>query len=374
MPDDPTVRLVVLAPDKPHTAGSDESSALTAARQLLDARGTQPREYRNCLIFLAADSQHVEELEAAIADYLAWTWVVREAGATGLNLDPTQAAQSQVKLADADRVVVDCLRQTYQWLLVPEQVEPTAPITWNAIRVEGQNGPIERASERLVRDGYLYLSYPPVLLRQWLDTDLASLWRAGHVTVATLWEPFARYLYLPRLRDFNVLSETAATGAVASSWRETFAVADGVEGGRYLGLVIGKQTVSATTLVVQPELAAAQLGESERAHDAETGSGYQRSGRGGDTGKSPTYEDDRIAQPQYFHGTVTLDPTRLNRAFDKLTQEVVAHLTRLLSTQVEVTVEITAHNQDGFPDATVRSVTENARELGFEIGSGFEER
>ncbi len=178
MPDYPTVQLVVLGPDKPHTAASDESSALGAARELLDARGNQPREYRNCLIFLAADSQRTEELEAAVADYLAWTWVVRESGATGLNLDYAQAARSEAKLADADRVVGDCLRQTYQWLLVPEQAEPTGPISWDPIRVEGQDGPAERASERLARDGYLYLSYPPTLLRQRLDRELASLWRA----------------------------------------------------------------------------------------------------------------------------------------------------------------------------------------------------
>jgi hypothetical protein len=131
VPDDPVVRLVVLGPDKAHTVGSYESSALSAANELLDTKGSQPREYRNCLVFLAADSQRTEELEAAVADYLAWTWVVRESGATGLNLDLAQAAQSQAKLADTERVVGNCLGETYQWLLVPEQAEPTGhPITW----------------------------------------------------------------------------------------------------------------------------------------------------------------------------------------------------------------------------------------------------
>jgi hypothetical protein len=38
-----------------------------------------------------------------------------------------------------------------------------------------------------------------------------------------------------------------------------------------------------------------------------------------------------------------------------------------------VTVEISARNSGGFPDGTVRNVTENAKTLGFEDGSGFEQ-
>lgn len=235
--------------------------------------------------------------------------MVREPGATGLNLDHAQAARSEAKLADADRVVGDCLGQTYQWLLVPEQAEPTGPITWDPIRVEGQDGAAERASERLARDGYLYPAYPPALLRQRLNRELASLWRAGHVVVATLWEPFARYLYLPRLRDFNVLLETIAAGAAALSWREVFAVADGFENGRYLGLVVGDQpTVRATTLVIRPDLAAAQLGELAKFHGGEPYPGSASVGTGGDAGTTQEDKGGRMTQPRYFRGTVTLDP------------------------------------------------------------------
>jgi predicted AAA+ superfamily ATPase len=375
VPDEPAVRLVVLGPDRPHAAGSTESTALGAASELLDARGNQPREYRNCVVFLAADSQRTEELEAAVADHLAWTWVVADSGAAGLNLDAAQSAQAQTKLYDADRAVGDCLDQTYQWLLVPEQADPTGPITWNPIQVEGQAALSERASERLVRDGYLYLSYPPVLLRQRLDGELASLWNAGHVAVATLWEPFARYLYLPRLRDFDVLLETIATGAGAPSWRETFAVADRFENDRYLGLVAGgRPTVRATTLVVRPDLAAAQLGEQAKPRGGKPGPGGASVGIGRDTGRTPRDEDSQTTQPRYFHGAVTLDPARLSREFAMVAKEIVAQLTSLFDTQVKVTVEITAHNPDGFSDTTVRNVTENARELGFEAGSGFEDR
>ncbi len=195
------------------------------------------------------------------------------------------------------------------------------------------------------------------------------------MVVATLWEPFARYLYLPRLRDFNVLLETTAAGAAALSWREVFAVADGFENGRYLGLVVGDQpTVRATTLVIRPDLAAAQLGELAKFHGGEPYPGSASVGTGGDAGTTQEDKGGRMIQPRYLRGTVTLDPTRLSRDFSKVAQEVVDQLTSLLGTQVEVTVELTAHNPEGFPGTTVRNVTENAAELGFEVGSGFEDR
>ena len=79
------------------------------------------------------------------------------------------------------------------------------------------------------------------------------------------------------------------------------------------------------------------------------------------------------ARPRRFHGVVSLDPERLNRDFGRVAQEVLSHLTGLLGTDVEITVEIAARNTDGFPDATVRNVTENAKMLRF-TDHDFEDR
>jgi hypothetical protein len=52
---------------------------------------------------------------------------------------------------------------------------------------------------------------------------------------------------------------------------------------------------------------------------------------------------------------------------------VLSHLTSLLGTNVQITVEIAATNDEGFPDTTVRNVTENAKTLKF-TDYGFEDR
>ena len=57
---------------------------------------------------------------------------------------------------------------------------------------------------------------------------------------------------------------------------------------------------------------------------------------------------------------------RLNREIDTIVQEVIEHLTQLTGSQVNITLEISATNDEGFPDTTVRTVSENSRVLKFD--------
>ena len=72
-----------------------------------------------------------------------------------------------------------------------------------------------------------------------------------------------------------------------------------------------------------------------------------------------------------FYGVVTVDPERLGRDASRIAAEVVAHLTGLVDAETEVTIEVRAKSEDGFPDEVVRIVTENAAALRFQQ-HGFE--
>jgi hypothetical protein len=72
-----------------------------------------------------------------------------------------------------------------------------------------------------------------------------------------------------------------------------------------------------------------------------------------------------------FHGSVTLDPTRVGRDAGRIADEIVSHLTRLMGPTVKVTLEIEADVPGGAPDQVVRTVTENCRTLKF-TSQGFE--
>jgi len=78
-----------------------------------------------------------------------------------------------------------------------------------------------------------------------------------------------------------------------------------------------------------------------------------------------------MVRPKRFHGTVTLDPTRVGRDAGRIADEVIAHLVGLVRSRVTVTLEIDAEIPSGAPDPVVRTVTENSRTLKF-ASHGFE--
>ncbi len=77
-------------------------------------------------------------------------------------------------------------------------------------------------------------------------------------------------------------------------------------------------------------------------------------------------------QPKRFHGTVSLDPTRVGPDASQIADEVIAHLSGLMGAKVTVTLEIEAEFPDGATDNIVRTVTENSRTLKF-TNHGFEQ-
>lgn len=375
VPDDAECRLVILGPEHPHITKSDDTAALRGARSILDERGNAARVYRNMLVMLAPDQRRLEELESGVADHLAWKliWEERERR----NLDPHQQNQAKTKLEDANRVVDLRIAETYIWALFPNQPDATGPIEWSALKCDGQGDLPVRVSKKLGNEGVLYNQYAASLLRMKLDGVLAPRWADGHVTVGALWDDFARYVYLPRLPDVGVLCETVKQGPSSLTWdTDGFATADAFEDGIYRGLTRAQhaEVVTAQTLVVRPDLAKDQAEPDGGAEDSsgERGGTEGTDGGGaggGDGGSSPP----GTATLTRFYASVDLDPLRLNRDFGKIADEVVSHLTGLVGADVKITVEIEATAGDGFPDGTVRTVSENAKTLKFKA-HGFEQQ
>ena len=135
------------------------------------------------------------------------------------------------------------------------------------------------------------------------------------------------------------------------------------------------------SVLVNPEIASQQL-EADRAAQQSSPAGLAPT-NGGQTQTSETAAPSVAAtpspnavavpvRPRRFHGSVTLDATRLSRDAGKVAEEVVQHLTGQVGATVNITIEITAHSTTGFPENVVRTVTENCRTLRF-INQGFEE-
>jgi len=381
--DDDRVRLVVLPPQAAHVVKTDDSPALGAAREILEHRGTAPRIYRNMVAFLAADNRRVDDLRQGMAEALAWRSISTEAEELGLGTQ--QAAQAATKAEETEGTVERRLAETYGWALVPTQPEPTGPIVLDAVRIDGQGDLAARTARRLIDKGHLNLVYAPSLLRTLvLGGPLASLWEKGHVSVEELWEALARYPYLPRLRDRLVLHRCVQDGPAGFAWSEEgFALAESYDATtkRYLGLVVGPgggAAVSVSTLLVRPDVAAAQLRVDDQAISSQAAAASiataASAGRAADSPASTPLAAGALtspAKPRRFHGSVALRSERLSLEFGRVVQEVIAHLGDASAT-VEITIEISASAPEGFDEPVIRTVTENARTLHF-TDQGFEQ-
>jgi predicted AAA+ superfamily ATPase len=374
VPDDYDARLVVLPAEHAYTKESG-NAAETAAKAILESRGNAPRLYRNTLVFLAADKVRLQDLDEALRKYLAWSSIVAEREA--LNLDPHQARQAETQKQAADDAVTARLPETYQWLLVPEQSTPQAPVVWQAFRLTGSDALAVRASKKLRSDELLVASLGSTILRKHLDD--VPLWRGDHVAVKQLIDDFARYLYLPRVAGPEVLVQAIRDGLALLTWRtDTFGYAESYDetASRYRGLHGGHGvSVSADSagLLVKPDVASKQLDAEAPPPGAPTPSPGPG---GGDPGPRPGLGEVPLAPPaaqqlRRFHGSVRVDSTRVGRDAGRIADEVIAHLAGQVGAEVTVTIEIEARLPNGATDQLVRTVTENSRTLKFD-SHGFE--
>ncbi|MGK2959087.1 MAG: Swt1 family HEPN domain-containing protein [Acidimicrobiales bacterium] len=382
VPDDMETRLVVLGIDHPYTKDA-ANKAQAAAAAILQQRGSGPRIYQNTLVFLAVDQTRLQDLDEAVRRHLAWKSVLEEKDT--LNLDPHQVRQAETQLKAADGAVVARMPEAYQWLLVPVQEKPQDPVQWQAFRLSGQDGLAVRASKKLRSEELFVPALAGTRLRMGLDK--IPLWRGPHVSIRQLAEDFARYIYLPRLRDPKVLSDAVQDGLGLLLWhQDSFAYADSFDeaSGRYRGLRCGQRVdvspdgsdglvVQADTARKQQEADAASARPligigSGAASQPEGVSDEGTSALGGTVIESPSLP----GKPRRYYGTVKLDATRVGRDAGRIADEVIAHLAGLVGAVVTVTLEIEATVPDGTPDNVVRTVTENSRTLKF-TSHGFEQ-
>jgi predicted AAA+ superfamily ATPase len=378
--DDLDARLVVLSADYSYSKEAN-NAAEVAAKAILESRGSTPRLYRNTLVFLAADKTRLQDLEDALRKYLAWESIVAEK--EQLDLSPFQVKQSETQKAAADSAVTARLPETYQWLLVPVQATPQAPLSWEVLRLTGTDPLAVRASRKLRSDELLLPTFAPTRLR--MELDKVPLWRGNHVAARQLVEDFARYPYLPRLKNPVVLLDAIAEGVALLTWEhDAYAFADAFDENaqRYPGLRGGQRVTlvdaDSPGLVVKPEVARKQLaaeipqppvgpgGNAGAAAPSEPGP----IGAGGPQPGTPTAPSE--VRPKRFHGSVTLDTARVGRDAGKIAEEVIAHLAGLVGADVTVSLEIHADIPAGVPENVVRAVTENCRTLKFS-DHGFEQ-
>jgi hypothetical protein len=389
--DEPEAKLVILAPDHAHSAKSVGSAALQAATEILN-KGSAGRNCGNLLVYLAADKTRLADLDKAVRLHLAWKSIEKET--KSLDLSPFQVSQVEQKIDSSDQAVKGRIPETYFWLLVPGQKrpepgQPVPAVEWQEIRLQGQEALAERASKKLKNEELLITSMAGTRLQ--LEISQVPLWRGNHVGVKQLVDDFAKYLYLPRVKNAQVILDAIQDGVGRLTWKQdTFAYADSYDAAvdRYRGLEAGRRPIvqlNSNSVVVKPEIAAEQIekaaasaaatSSASSCGPAGTATGQSGAGTTG-TGAATAHATSALAQKtpgvRRFHGAATVSATRLSRDVDLIASSVVQHLVGLLDAKLKITIEIDAELPSGAPENVVRTVTENCRTLKFD-SQGFEE-
>lgn len=373
IPDTDEARLVILHPRVSHRKGAD-SDAIEFVRNAVAHRGTSNRTYRNMLVFLAADGARLEELDNAVRDYLGWSHVLTHAD--DLDLTMSQKNQATEKQRVADETVTGRLLVAYQWALHPSQPDAGAPFVVSSKKIEGQSPALaERISKKLGSDGLLSVQQAAQTIRMRLAM-YPAIWSGGHITLGDLWQIYATYPYMPRLRDRGVLAAGLAQQPLI--WQQDgFALAESydTEQGRYAGLWLPDDNGDApvardSLLVVQPGPALEQrrrevLPSSEPASDATN----PDTTSGPDPVPPPSPGTPPRPSKTRFFASTTLADGREAADFRQLFDEILPHLR---AGNLTVRLEIEATRDDGFDEGIVRVVSENSTTLKVEQ-HGFEE-
>jgi len=368
--DEKEVRLVILGPAYTHIKNSKDTEALKYASQILNNRGNSPRIFRNMLVFLAPDKSKLAELEQSVRWFLAWDSIIREKD--NLDLKPTQERQAEARRTNYQQEIEMKLSETWCWCINPMQSNPTGPIEYEEIKITGQNGLAGKVSKKLISDEHLLDVYSAPRLK--LELDKHNLWKdKNHVEVKLLLDYFATYPYLPRIKNIDVFYEAIKDG-FTKVFCENFGYASAYDEskGRYLGLIakIGMPfSIELSGLLVKSEIAKAQFEKEEQTTEPSP------------TGTSPVpTPDGRTGKPigtttkvlKRFHASVKINPNRIIKDTGKVVEEIIQHLSDVKGANMNITLEIHGEFEEGIPEKTARTVTENCNTLKFE-SHGFEE-
>lgn len=389
VPDDQSLRLVVLPPAAKHRSGAAESEALKLASEIITSRGSTPRSYKNMIVFAAADASCYSQILKSAKQYLAWDSI--KADRESLNLDVAQTRETEQSARRADESLDAKIQEAYSWLLYPriDLFSGSMDIEWEVEHVAGGGESIvAKMARKLLSDDAAIQNWAPALLKMELDR---ILWKeSDHIQVKQLWEYLCQYCYLPRLSGYSVLENTILRGLGS---KEFFGIAAAFSGGQYVDLSLGEQKafINASDLLVKAEVAETQIDREQIdrdieathavAHKASGRSGAQDHGgddvkfvttaietwRNGDDSTSEVSAVDATVVPNRqkrdFRMVSKLDNTRVNRGIQSIMEEVVSQL-NLIGADVELTFEVHARVADGIPPETVRALSENCSTLG----------
>ena len=363
VPDEQEARLVLLPIDSHFVQSSPNCDAVKVATNILENHGPNPRVYKNMVVFMASDSEIIDSVKKEVALYLAWKQIYEEADKRDFTPSKKEEAKKSKQAKDAS--VNLRLNEAYPWLLIPT-TDPSKPheVYFESKRLSGGTESfVSRALNSLVSNENLSEAYAPFPLKLELDRKLWT--QKKDISVKDLWGAYTKYCYLPRLKSFEVLSNTISDGMISGDY---FAIAGGKSGDEYLDLRLKCPlgiSVNQSDYLIKKDIAE----EYKRQHTPDPNPTPSPSGQGSlpqPQPQPPNPEAGSGSIPELkktFHLSKDLNPLRVNKEVGDIVEEILSHILTIDDVKVKVFFSIEAESSDGISKDKERTINENCSTL-----------
>ena len=291
------------------------------------------------------------------------------------NLTGARRDQTTENLESAEDAVATAVFKAYRWALAPSQADPRRnTYDFSIADTKPNDGRIvKRLRDKFIEDDAIVTKIAPEIfagkLQQYVWSNTAY---QDHIDIDRLWELMVRNVYMPRLKDQNVLATCIRDGIEAG----TFGYASAYQDGDYRnlrfeeqagGLRIDKGTAG---VLINPELAKLLKEEEEKqkkpdAPESEPDPEKQ-------TGDDSTGV---VVEPPQAKGATHVVVTKalqLELPFGDEIDSIQDEIARTLQADggtVKVEIIVTADKSDGFSENTTRAVKQNSEHLNAEFKS-----
>ena len=343
IPDDQKLRLVALEPTKDSSYRKNDRDNIDQliTRFINNHSDNKLRQFRNRLLFIIADRSGLTRLNEACSNYLAWQSIVDEVQNEKLNLDTYQRKEAENSSEQAQNIFKQTIKDVYKFMVNPEDENK-----FYYCSIDKYGNSLSEAIDKKIREEELVIS-------EWADSHLENTllkWYAedNAINIKQFFADCARYLYLPRLKNLQVLQQAIEKGVVNGSFG--YARTDSYQGLLYGDL--GHQiTIDNDSVLVKKEIASARVAQKQPPSSVQ----------------SEVINTKEIVK-QRFYGAVNIQPQRAKIDLAKIIDEVVIHLVADNLTSVSLNFEITAQRaEQGFDQQLQRILQENCEALDFKL-------
>lgn len=351
--DEQKARLVILLPNYPYDAKKEENPALKFAAEILDKRGNVPRNHKNTLLFMAAESKKLEILKNLVREYMAWREVLNETEEKNLDTLQIKDATGNLKLAEENFVMK--LSQAYSQIFAPKSDTNLQNLDWQVEEInctKGEN--ISDAAQKFYQCEMIISTLGNIHLKNLLDE---YIWRESEsVELNKLWGYFTTFYYLPRLNNEKVLLEAVMKGVEA----KTFAIADDEN---FNSLEFGERISlnnSAGKFLVKAEVAE-KFFVTETAEPVESAPPVQT-----ETEIQPATETsppEVEVLPTRFIMDTELDAGRMDKIFTSCKKEIIDNFINLPDVKISVRLFVKIDVPEGISKTTKEIIESNCRDL-----------